>query len=389
MKKFNSIFNLILEELNDDQKEMVDMYTARRKKTLSFGPMFKDERTYFDVSKTTLDVLKTPKEILDIVDDAGYYINDYREGYAYKKGDKLKNKPVKILKILSKELNNKTAGQNEFNRLKKLFDERLSTSRKTAIDCLICITHNPYDVAGMSTDRNWTSCMELEAGAYYETALKQVQYGGMCAYLIKADDKNIEEPIARIAIKRLVGINDSKAFIFVSEDNIYGDSQFAKELNFDTQVKQILEQSNEKTFKTEFMFKRRDGNSYSDLNIEEVILPTVSKETMDKFKQRVEKNKKLRENLSKLDWRSIFKLNKFPEEFLTNFAEYIDWDDVSYYLDKDAIMEITNKDLPIFKNLVWFPIFMFHRLPEEFIKKNLDKILESTANQKTTVRTSY
>jgi len=36
----------------------------------------------------------------------------------------------------------------------------------------------------MSTDRNWTSCMNLNDGAFHETAYRQVQYGGMCAYLI-------------------------------------------------------------------------------------------------------------------------------------------------------------------------------------------------------------
>ena len=29
---------------------------------------------------------------------------------------------------------------------------------------------------GMSTDRNWTSCMDLNDGMYKDTALKQVQY---------------------------------------------------------------------------------------------------------------------------------------------------------------------------------------------------------------------
>jgi Fe-S oxidoreductase len=108
------------------------------------------------------------------LDNEDYYCPDYRQGYVYKKSDKLKSKPVKLIKILNKALNN---NQEKFNQLKKEFDERLKTSRKTVIDCLICITHNPYDVAGMSTDRNWTSCMELDYGEYKDTPLKQVQYG--------------------------------------------------------------------------------------------------------------------------------------------------------------------------------------------------------------------
>ena len=74
--------------------------------------------------------------------------------------------------------------RDKFDKLKKQFDERLSTSRKENIKCEICITHNPYDVAGMSTGKNWTSCMNLNDGVFSDAPLKQVQYGGMCAYLI-------------------------------------------------------------------------------------------------------------------------------------------------------------------------------------------------------------
>ena len=180
------------------------------------GTMFKNERTYFELDKSNLSVLETPQEIINILDNEGYYCPDYRQALAYKKDDKLKNKPIKLLKVLSKSLKN---DKEQFDNLKKKVDERLGTSRKEQVECLVCITHNPYDVAGMSTDRNWSSCMELEEGLYKETPLKQVQYGGMCAYLIEKDDKQINKPIARIAIKRLVGDNDS--FVFLNENKIY------------------------------------------------------------------------------------------------------------------------------------------------------------------------
>ncbi len=91
-----------------------------------------------------MSVIQTPKEIVEILDKEDYYCPDYRQGYAYKKSDKLKSKPVKLIKILNKALNN---NQGKFNQLKKEFDERLKTSRKDNIECLICITHNPYDIA--------------------------------------------------------------------------------------------------------------------------------------------------------------------------------------------------------------------------------------------------
>jgi hypothetical protein len=103
--------------------------------------------------------------------------------------------------------------------------------------------------------------MNLNDGLYKDTPLKQVRYGGMCAYLIKESDKNIKEPIARIAIKRLVNKNE---FIFVAEPRIYGDTQFAQELNFANEVNNILNNSNKETAKNEFFFTRKDGKSYSD-----------------------------------------------------------------------------------------------------------------------------
>lgn len=121
--------------------------------------MFEKERTYFELNTSNLSILETPAEILNILDQEGYYCPDYRQAMAYKKEDKLKTKPIKLIKVLSKSLKN---DPEQFNILKKKVDERLGTSRKTNIKCLICITHNPYDVAGMSTNRNWTSCMELD-----------------------------------------------------------------------------------------------------------------------------------------------------------------------------------------------------------------------------------
>jgi hypothetical protein len=64
--------------------------------------------------------------------------------------------------------------------------------------------------------------MNLDGGIHKTTALKQVQYGGMCAYLIKKEDKDIQEPIARIAIKRFISTKkEDNSFIFAPEKVIY------------------------------------------------------------------------------------------------------------------------------------------------------------------------
>jgi len=282
--------------------------------------MFEKERTYFELNTSNLSVLETPSEILNILDQEGYYCPDYRQAMAYKKDDKLKTKPIKLIKVLSKSLKN---DPEQFNILKKKVDERLGTSRKTNIKCLICITHNPYDVAGMSTDRNWTSCMNLDTGAYKDTPLKQVQYCGMCAYLIENTDKEIKEPIARIAIKRLVGKNDS--FIFLSENKIYGDEQFAEEIKFDKKVEEILNKSNKETSKGITAFIRKDDDSYSDasldsyFDINNIDVNTLSKQEIDELS----KSKNLTFD---------FVMNNGDKlNLILFFAEHNKWDEVKLY----------------------------------------------------------
>ena len=260
MTKFNKIYNLILEELTDKQKELTDKYTAQRNKNLSFGPFFKEERTYFPLNITEIIDIEIPDKIKTTLDNAGFYVTDYRTGLAMKKtkpGEEKDLRQIKIGKILSK--------LNQPNLLKQ-FNERLGTSKKDIqnIQFEICVTHNPYDIAGMSTDRNWTSCMNLDNGEYKDTALKQVQYGGMCAYLISNKDKNIEKPYARIAIKRFISSKDESKFIFAAENRIYGDINLAKELNFKEELIKILEQSNKLTANIGGKYIRKDNNSYSD-----------------------------------------------------------------------------------------------------------------------------
>ena len=259
MIKFIKLYNLILEELTDKQKELTDKYTIKRAKELSFGPLFKEERTYFPLNITEIANIEIPNEIIQTLDDAGFYITDYRAGIAMKKakpGEEKDLRQIKIGKILQK--------LNQPNLLKQ-FNERLGTSKKDIqnINFEICVTYNPYDIAGMSTDRNWTSCMELDKGEFKTTPLKQVQYGGMVAYLIFAEDKNIEKPFARIAIKRFISKKDSSKFIFLAEDRIYGDEGLVNEIGFQEELIEILEKSNKLTaISGEYI--RKDRNSYSD-----------------------------------------------------------------------------------------------------------------------------
>lgn len=93
----------------------------------------------------------------------------------------------------------------------------------------VVISKDPYDIAGMSTDRRWVSCMTLpgdkkkpEGGEYHETVGNDIVLGTLIAYLIDPNDINIEKPYARIAIKPHYNQRDNTIALF-AEDNIYHD----------------------------------------------------------------------------------------------------------------------------------------------------------------------
>lgn len=243
--------------LNEHQQKLLEEQ-LRQGRREDYGPLFKDERTYFPMGKYKLPDIEAPHEIEQALSDLGYEITNYREGHAKKEGDR---REFSIGKILQREVKDSS--------LKQKFDNRLGTSRSSLDGELACvITHKPEDVAAMSTNRNWKSCMELPespgkfGGTYHSTALRQVSYGGMCAYLIDSDDREINSPYARIAIKRLE--SPDGAFMYRQEPVIYGDKDFANETGFWYLVKEKLDDSNRETMKNGVVFRMADPDSYSD-----------------------------------------------------------------------------------------------------------------------------
>ncbi len=86
----------------------------------------------------------------------------------------------------------------------------------------IIFSKHPYDIAGMSTDRGWTSCMNLYQGSNASYIQYDIEVGTMVAYLVKEEDLNIKNPTARIAIKPYVNITDIKDVLYEPEEKTYG-----------------------------------------------------------------------------------------------------------------------------------------------------------------------
>lgn len=213
---------------------------------------------------------------------------------------------------------------------------------------------------------------------------------GMCAYLIKENDKEIHEPIARIAIKRLIGQTQRSVFIFVSEDRIYGDELFSKELEFDKQVINILEKSNKLTSKQEIIFQRNDDRSYSDSNLNIIMnLQDKSREEIQKYFDKIKSRPHL---IKKIQWDDISKLPELSMDFIEIFKDYLNFNLICQYqkLDENFIERFKNNInfdtlsrtqvlsesfIEKYKDkLNWDYIIEFQKLSEPFIEKMLDYI---------------
>lgn len=139
----------------------------------------------------------------------GFNVTDYAGGYAASDDSQRK---IRIGKLIDKPTLLKA-----FNN-----DPARQSSKLSGKELMVCISRHPYDVAGMSTDRGWTSCMSLTDGENASYIMQDVTQGTIVAYLIDSNDKNIKTPKGRYAIKVFMNETNPKDWILVREQRAYG-----------------------------------------------------------------------------------------------------------------------------------------------------------------------
>lgn len=147
-------------------------------------------------------------EINKLLQNNNYEIKNYIKGIAIDKY----GREVKIGKVLQ---------SLDPNLLRKFNTDKTRESSKKE-NQIIVISKNPYDIGGMSTDRGWTSCMNLYTGANAGYVNCDIKEGTIIAYLTSNDDLNIKNPQARILIKPFINKKKSKDIIYVPENIAYG-----------------------------------------------------------------------------------------------------------------------------------------------------------------------
>lgn len=152
-----------------------------------------------------------PHQLATFLLDKGYEVDDYVAGVA--KDIKTGARRIRIGKLLTKD-----------DALKALFDndvQRKSTKIAKA-DLMIVISRHPYDIAGMSTDRGWTSCQNLVDGEENQYVPTDIKAGSLVAYVVALDDLNIRRPTCRTKIIRYVSKDNPGHFLLRAAETVYG-----------------------------------------------------------------------------------------------------------------------------------------------------------------------
>lgn len=179
------------------------------------------------------------EDFLETYPGHDYRLKDYKKGLVVNKSTGRELRIMKALDSLSKQIEKELEGdmntrQRQFrevaldtiDRLKKAF-QRDDSRLKTA-GLMVCYSRHAYDIAGMSTDRGWRSCMRLanredpNPGVNAHLVPIEAKTGTLVAYLIRNNDKNIKNPLGRILIKPFLNTNNREEIYMVPCTGGYG-----------------------------------------------------------------------------------------------------------------------------------------------------------------------
>jgi hypothetical protein len=184
-------------------------------------------RIYLPFESEPRKQVKIPDELLNYLQSAipnKPYTTDadnYMQGLAYEVTNPTRKLGIGKMLARSEGSEKDTTRKAQLQALKRAFDADPQRAATRKADKLIVISRHPYDVAGMSTDRGWGSCMNLVDGINRHYVLRDVKQGSIIAYLINADDVNVNKPLARILIKPYQQKGNPKNLAMMG-DQVYG-----------------------------------------------------------------------------------------------------------------------------------------------------------------------
>jgi hypothetical protein len=192
MKLFIGVFMNINEALPLYQAKEYTKISGGKYKTL-YDELFKGKnRIYFDIKKKpTISKSVVYPLVKKELENNGYSISE--EDYIEGKITDPNNEKARLK--IGRVLNKLKVGKDIINSFSQ------DPVRTSVNNLLIVISRHPYDLAGMSTDRDWDSCMEINTGSNRHYVEIDIEEGTIIAYLISKNDRNINRPYSRILIK--------------------------------------------------------------------------------------------------------------------------------------------------------------------------------------------
>lgn len=301
------------------------------------------------ISRITIDYSNMDSPLMKKINSLLYHQNysidgmsNYIKGIAFKVNDKTmsldKKNPVKIGKLLQKyepdgeiEITDRKDGEKTTKRVvgKPLLHEfKNDPMRSSNGEFLLVISRHPYDIAGASTDRSWTSCMDLglprinypktkqNTGINKKYIPKDIDEGTLVAYVVtmnelyegpNGDEKvKLQKPLSRILMKphpsdsgnvytvgKMYGSQYPEFYDklkqWVSKNlnnkltgsekvyknrNLYNDGDVPVDFEFNTGneiadkvVNELLEYSNEKELGNQITFETSSGDYVTNVNL--------------------------------------------------------------------------------------------------------------------------
>lgn len=244
----DSILRRIDEAGRNNPRPFNDWFEGKERVYLPFkGP---SENYSQEDDKEIIEVLKKnyPDKCNEIDFIQGYCINNKNKVKIGKLLNKLQNEKIKEISNKIKDFENSYSEDSPiiFNPeymalkkeeeviqkywediIKKFTSSATRSNVKSGGGYKIVISQNPRDIAFMSTGRDWGSCMTLplygeRGGVHHKDVFCEVESGGFIAYLVHEYDEDVEEPLARILIRRFT--NQEGTSIAVLENSIYGNN---------------------------------------------------------------------------------------------------------------------------------------------------------------------
>jgi hypothetical protein len=211
-------------------KQQFDPYVSN----MPFNPLFaaynSKDRIYIPFQSTRTQA-KAPEYIAKVLSSIGYTVLDYSKGICVSNKDK---RQFKIGRILQFYLDR--TGKGDFKKALYEFEKDPQRGAVNSGQMSIVISQNPHDIATCSHNRGWTSCYDLEVDPdvsdlqtenadhplmqSYEpidnshVLEEEIQRGTIIAYLIRSNDKEIENPLARVLIDR-----DKNGQLYINKQN--------------------------------------------------------------------------------------------------------------------------------------------------------------------------